>query len=155
MRVERIVASDWLERAEGLALDHWREVGEELGLPPPSVSPDHVKVLEQAGALFAIGAIDGDTLVGYSLNVVGPTLNFSMMRVCQNEGLFVDKAHRGSAALRLIRETEAEAARLSCRRIIWHTYRRTRAEALFERRAYTDHGSLWSKEITPCPPVYP
>jgi len=155
MRVERIVASQWLERAKGLALDHWREVGQELGLPEPTIDPHHVAILEQAGALFAIGAIDGDTLVGYSLNVVGPTLNFSAMRVCQNEGLFVDKAHRGTAAMRLIRETEAEAARLSCRQIIWHTYRRTRAEALFERRAYTDHGSLWSKEITPCPPVYP
>jgi len=147
MRVERIVAADWLERAKGLAIDHWKEVGEELGLPPPNIDPQQIAQLEQFGALFAIGALDGENLVGYSLNVVGPSMNFSL-KVCQNEGLFVDKAYRGMTSMRLIRETEAEAARLSCRQIIWHTYRRTRAEALFERRGYTDHGSLWLKEIT-------
>jgi GNAT superfamily N-acetyltransferase len=145
--IERIVAADWLDRARDLAMDHWREVAEPLGLPAPNIDPEHVALLEQAGALFAIGAMVGQRLVGYSLNVLGPTLNFSNLRVCQNEGLFVDRQHRGRTSLKLIHATEAEAVRLSCKRMMWHTYARTRADALFSRIGYADHDHIWSKEI--------
>lgn len=150
MTIQRIVAVDWLAQAMDLAIDHWREVAEQHGLPPPNMDPKHVELLEQAGALFAIGAIADGRLVGYSLNMVGPTLNFANLRVCQNEGLFVDRQHRGTMALKLIRATEAEAVRLSCKQILWHTYTRTRADALFARIGYADHDHIWSKELTPC-----
>jgi len=137
--IREIKASEWIDRAWPMAIEHWREVAEVTGMPVPSIDRGTLAKLEEYNLLLTLGAFHNDEIVGYSLNVIGNAFNCDTLKMCTNQGLYVRQAHRGSLALRLIRATERGAKALGCTRLEMHTYRATGADELFSRLGYT----LW------------
>ena len=154
--IREISAVEYLPQATDLAMDHWREVAQATGVPEPDINPVLVQGLEQAGCLLTLGAFHGDALVGYSINVIGPTFDFQHLRVCQNEGIFAAKAHRGKLGLGLIRETVLAAQRRGAHRVTFHAYIGTGADALLSRlrvagKQFQAYDIIYTMELTPCP----
>lgn len=149
LQIREINASEYLDRAAPLALEHWEEVAKATGVPKPYLDPKCIDALQQAGALVTLGVFDeAGEMVGYSLNLIGPPVDFANMIVMQNEGIFIRKDHRGKAALRLISESERIAKERGATRALWHTYLDTRASDLFSRLpGYTVYDRPYSKEL--------
>lgn len=147
--VREINAAEYLPATAPLMREHWLEVAKDTGVPEPQVNPAIINALQAAGALVTLGVFDDDnTMVGYSLNVLGPPIDFANMIVMQNEGIFVRPEHRGRIALRLISESERIAKERGATRAIWHTYMDSRADALFSGLpGYRAFDHPYSKEL--------
>ena len=122
LHIREINACDYLAEAAPMAIEHWKEVAQGTGVPEPYLNPESINALHDAEALVTLGVFtDDDELVGYSLNLIGPPIDFGNMIVMSNEGIFIRKEHRGSIALRLIAETERIAKERGATRALWHT----------------------------------
>lgn len=146
--IREVLATEILDEAQPLMLAHWEEVAKATGAPKPNISRAHLEALENVGAVVTLGVFDGEELVGYSLNLIGPPIDFADMKVMQNEGIFIRQDHRGKVALRLISESERIAKERGATRALWHTYLDTRASDLFSRLpGYTVYDRPYSKEL--------
>lgn len=107
------------------------------------------QALAEAGALLVLAAYGpNDELIGYSANVIAPNMHYSDLIVCQNDVLFISKAHRGSTVgIRLIRETEIEAARRGCRMMLWHAKPDTALDSILPRLGCKVQDVIYSKVI--------
>lgn len=146
--VRSIKASVLLEHGQGLFQAHWDEIA--LNKELMSLNPDihRYKLMEESGALFAIGVFVGEQLVGYSVNFVTPHLHYANLICAQNDLLFLDKAHRASGAgMALIQATEHEAKARGARMLIMHAKQRTALETLLPRIGYGVQDIMFSKEI--------
>lgn len=143
-----INASDWLEQAESLMLEHWSEVAEATGVPKPVMDAEYLASMEVDGMLFTVGAFVGEGLVGYSMNSIGRTINFDNLIIMENQGIFIKKQYRGSlSGIRLIKESERIGKERGATRAKWHTYQNTRASALFDSLGYKSFDIIYTKEL--------
>jgi hypothetical protein len=143
-----INASDWLEQAQPLMLEHWEEVAKETGVPKPSMNADYLAQQEAQGLLFTVGAFAGTELVGYSMNCIGTTMNFDTLIIMENQGIFIKKQYRAMlVGIKLIKESERIGKARGAIRAKWHTYRNTRADALFDSLGYKAYDVLYTKEL--------
>jgi GNAT superfamily N-acetyltransferase len=143
-----INASDWLEQAEHLMIEHWEEVAKDTGVPKPSMDGEYLASMEAAGMLFTVGAFVNEELVGYSMNSIGSTINFDTLIVMENQGIFIKKQYRGSlAGIRLIKESERIGKERGASICKWHTYMNTRADKLFDSLGYKAYDILYTKEL--------
>ena len=149
LTVREVRATDILAEAQPLMIEHWEEVAKATGTPEPRIDPVQLATLEDAGATVTLGVFDdAGKLVGYSLNLIGPPIDFAGMLVMQNEGIFIRKEHRCSVAVRLIAESERIAKERGATRALWHTYMDSRADALFSRLpGYKVYDRPYSKEL--------
>ena len=149
LTVREVRASDILAEAQPLMLDHWEEVAKATGVPEPYIDPVQLAALEDAGATVTVGVFDdAGALVGYSLNLIGPPIDFANTLVMQNEGIFIRKEHRGRIAVKLIAESERIAKERGATRALWHTYMDSRADDLFSRLpGYRVYDRPYSKEL--------
>jgi GNAT superfamily N-acetyltransferase len=124
-------------KAKHLLAEHWDEVA--LNKNVMVLKPDEARyvALEATGLFFALAAWDDDQLVGYSGNFIGTHLHYSALRFAGNDVLFVAKDHRKSPlGLRLIRETEREAARRGARLVMWHSKQGTALANILPKLGY-------------------
>lgn len=143
-----INASDWLEQAESLMLEHWEEVAQVTGVPKPSMDAEYLAQMEAARMLFTIGAFVGEELVGYSMNSIGSTINFDTLIIMENQGIFIKKQYRDMlGGIRLIKESERIGKERGASRCKWHTYRNTRAEKLFQSLGYCAYDVIYTKDL--------
>lgn len=155
--IRQISAVKHLPQAHQLAYDHWLEVAKDTGVPEPDINPELVKAMEDAGLLLTLGAFKDEELIGYSINVLGPTFNFQHLKVCQNEGIFVAKPYRGTIGALLVKETLTAAQAKGAARVLFHAYIGTSADALFSRlrwqgRPFQAFDITYTMEISPCLP---
>ena len=140
--------SDWLEEAQPLFIEHWQEVAEVTGVPKPSLDRDNLVQMEDDGMIFSVGAFSGEELIGYSVNSIGKTFNFDTLTIMNNEGIFIKKQYRGSmTGIRLIQESERLAKERGASRAKWHTYKDSRAAALFDSLGYKPYDIIFTKEL--------
>lgn len=149
LTIREVRASDILAEAQPLMIEHWEEVAKATGVPEPRIDPIQLAMLEDAGAVVTVGVFDeAGALVGYSLNLIGPPIDFAGLLVMQNEGIFIQPAHRGRDSIRLIDASERISKERGATRAIWHTYMDSRADALFSRLpGYKVYDRLYSKEL--------
>ncbi len=137
-----IVASEWIDRAWPLLEEHYAELATvpDIMLLKPDV--ERYQTLEAAGNLFAIGMFDihgdgGETLVGYSVNIVCTNLHYGDLLMCQNDLLFVRKSHRrGMTGVRLITATERAAKERGVKMMLWHAKPGTTLDRMLPRLGY-------------------
>jgi GNAT superfamily N-acetyltransferase len=137
-----IVASEWIDRAWPLLEEHYAELATvpDIMLLKPDV--ERYQTLEAAGNLFAIGMFDihgdgGETLVGYSVNIVCTNLHYGDLLMCQNDLLFVRKSHRrGMTGMRLITATERAAKDRGVKMMLWHAKPGTTLDRMLPRLGY-------------------
>ena len=148
IQVLEIPISAFLEEAWPLALEHYEEVAKATGAPMPSMNREELQLLEERGIIFSIGAFDDEKLIGYSVNQIGRSFNFSSVIMVDNQGLFVQKEYRNTrAGLKLIEETNRVAKARGATIATWHTYQGTRAAQLFDRLGYRAHDIIYTKEL--------
>jgi len=137
-----IIASEWIDRAWPLLEEHYAELATvpDIMLLKPDV--ERYQTLEAAGNLFAIGMFDihvdgGETLVGYSVNIVCTNLHYGDLLMCQNDLLFVRKSHRrGMTGMRLITATERAAKDRGVKMMLWHAKPGTTLDRMLPRLGY-------------------
>lgn len=135
-------------KAKHLLAEHWDEVA--LNKSVMVLAPDEQRylALEATGMFFALAAWDNDQLVGYSGNLISRHLHYSDLRYANNDVLFVAKAHRNSPlGLRLIRETEREAARRGARLVLWHSKQNTPLANILPKLGYGVQDIIHSREL--------
>ena len=145
--IREIIASEYLDEAQGLMLEHWQEVAEETGVPKPCIDREYLESMEAAGQMFCLGVFDGTELVGYSLNSIGSTLNFDTLVIMDNEGIFIKKPYRGSIGKLLILESERIGKARGAVRCKWHTYKDSRADRIFAALGYAAYDVIYTKEL--------
>lgn len=118
----RLITIDDVRRAADLVRAHYDEIARKKHLRV--LDPDWVayQTHEDAGRLFSLGAFDGETLVGYSLNVDVPAhLHYRGLHYVQNDVLYVADAHRSTGTgARLMEATRREAKRRGAVEMLWH-----------------------------------
>jgi GNAT superfamily N-acetyltransferase len=137
-----IIASEWIDRAWPLLEEHYAELATvpDIMLLKPDV--ERYQTLEAAGNLFAIGMFDihgdnGETLVGYSVNIVCTNLHYGDLLMCQNDLLFVRKSHRrGMTGMRLITATERAAKDRGVKMMLWHAKPGTTLDRMLPKLGY-------------------
>ncbi len=117
-----------------LLAENWAETGFDFPLAP---DPVLIGKMEDQGVLFALGAFDGEALIGYSGAIIGGHHFNPGVLVCHSSALFVSPRYRaGTTAGRLIHETESEAFRRGGRFMCWNTRSGTSMAAAFIKRGY-------------------
>ena len=137
--------AEWIPRVRDLLAANWAETGFDFPFDPDVGAYQR---LYDRGMVFAVGAFDGDAVVGYcSVTVVAHAHNPAVL-VAGNDALFVAPAYRnGLTAVRLMQESEAEAKRRGASRFTWHCRAGTPLIATLERRGYKLADQLVMKEI--------
>ena len=147
MQIRPIRFSDFAERAQELARDHWQETEAGFSSKPPELDVAAYLMLEQAGSLLLLGAFEGGALVGYSAVTLcrHPHYGFPC---AFHDGLFLAREHRnGLAGVRLIRATEAEAKARGAQGISWHAKIGSQFEALIGRLGARPVETVFWKEL--------
>ena len=117
--VREVQITDYFDQALPLMRENWAETGFGFEFNP---SRERYERLQASGLLFALGAFDGEELVGYSTAVVVEHLFNPARFTCSTDALFVRKSHRnGTLPGRLILETERIARERGAHSIAWHT----------------------------------
>lgn len=114
------------------------------------LNPDHESYLrmDDMGLLMVIGAYRGEELVGYSVSIVTKNLHYSDLKVCQNDVLFlVEPERKGSAGLRLIRETERQALDWGAEIMLWHAKPGTNLDKLMPRLGASVQDIIWKVNL--------
>lgn len=136
MQIRLVNIQEYAESARELFAANWAETGFDFDLNPDIA---RYQALQDVGALFALGAFDGDRLVGYSSALVSPSLFNPSVIGCMSDALFVHPDWRnGLAASKLVAATEAEARARGAQLMAWHTRAGTSFAEVFKRRGYVD-----------------
>lgn len=134
IRIELVDIGEHFDEALELFKLNWAETGFDFELNPSL--PAYIR-LQDSGFWFALGAFDGDTVVGYSSAVVVPHMFNPSVVLCNSDALFVHPDYRAkSVGARLIKATEAEAAKRGAVRMMWHTRAGTPLAQALRKRGY-------------------
>lgn len=139
---------DHIELSAALQHAHWDELATNKAIMKLDPATSRYRDIEQAGALFAVLAYDGDMMVGYSVNFVSVNLHYSALLMAQNDVLFVHPDYRtGRTGLRLMQETEAAATKHGAGMMIWHAKEGSPLAGILPRIGYRVQDILMSKPL--------
>lgn len=127
---------------------HYQEVAKNKSVMV--LDPDRAKyaALERSGKLFSIAAIDGDKIVGYSVNIIDTHIHYSSLVCCLNDVLFVDPGYRrGKCGLMLIKHTEKHANKCGANMMLWHAKSGSNLDLLMPKIGYGVQDIIYSKVI--------
>jgi hypothetical protein len=148
IRIEEISVSEHIDQVGELLEEHWLELAKNKELMVLKPDRERYATLERAGVILALGAFDGDRMVGYSVNLVGPHLHYADLAFAQNDVLFIAKSHRlGRTGYTLIKATEVAAKARGAQMLVWHAKQDTALDVLLPRLGYGVQDILYSKEL--------
>lgn len=145
-----IYVSD-LRGCEAMFAEHWAEVARNKDVMQLEPDWPYYEGLELNRRLHAIGAFDGPSLVGYSVNILTPRHpHYAGLAILSNDLLFVTRsARKAGVGLALIGATEQLFEQLhrdrGVRMLTWHAKESTELEALLRRRGYAVQDVLFSR----------
>lgn len=116
----RPIAVAQVQEREDLWRAHHQECEGHLGMAP---NPDWLRyqALHQSDALIALGAFDGETLVGYVLAIVAPSLTYSETLCCEVTAVYVHPDSRKHGHfMGLLGTLKREAERRGCDWLFMH-----------------------------------
>jgi predicted GNAT superfamily acetyltransferase len=109
---------------------------------------DRYADLEESGKLITLLAFEGDTLAGYSVNILNTHLHYKDVLVCYNDLLFIHPDKRNSPlGLRLIKETEKAAKEAEAEIMLWHAKPETPLDKILPRLGNKKHEHIYLKEL--------
>ena len=137
--------AEWIPRVRDLLAANWAETGFDFPFDPDVGAYQR---LYDKGMVFAVGAFDGDAVVGYCAVTVAAHAHNPAVLVAGNDALFVAPAWRNTmVAGKLVRAAEAEASRRGATRFTWHCRAGTPLASMLARRGYTPVDQVVMKEI--------
>lgn len=136
MKLEIVNPADWIPRVAELLAANWAETGFDFDFAPDVGAYQR---LFDAGFCFAVRASNkSDDTIGYCTVTVVPHPHNPSVVVASNDALFIAPAHRRTtAAGRLIRFAETEAAQRGASRFTWHCRAGTSLSEMLIRHGYS------------------
>lgn len=145
LAIREVQIADYFDAALPLMQENWQETGFEFALNP---SRDAYIGYQASGLLFALGAFDGDEMVGYCICAVVPHSFNPAVIFCASESLFIKASHRqGTLSARLILEAERTAKQRGARFISWHTRAGTPLADAMLNHGYKAGDTIVMKEL--------
>ncbi len=146
--IREIVASECIEHAAPLLLEHWEEVAKNKQVMVLNPDVERYRLMESAGMVMSLGAfIDGE-MVGYSVSFIGTHLHYAGLIYANNDVIYVRKDCRnGKAGVQLIKETERMAKERGAKLMLWHAKESTAFDSLLPRLGYGVQDVIYSKGI--------
>lgn len=143
--VELLRPEQFVAQALPLARANWSETGWPFEFAPNTELYDKLHAL---GLWFAVGAFAGAELTGYCTALVAPSGFNAHVRVCTVEALYVRPTSRGgSAAARLKRALEAEAAARGAQHVLWHAPVGSAWAETLQRRGYLPRDIVLTRRL--------
>lgn len=134
LHIRIVDPSEYMAQARELIAANWAETGFDFPFAPDEAA---YAQLARMGMMFAVAAFDGDAIIGYCTVMVSPHMHNPAVVVAANDALFVAPAYRGgTAAARIIRAAEAEAAQRGAGRFLWHCRAGTTLAQVLTRHGY-------------------
>jgi GNAT superfamily N-acetyltransferase len=132
--IKPIVVANVVDKIIPMIRENWDETGFDFEISPDVATYSAMQANRQ---LIALGAFDGDDMVGYSTAMIGGHIFNPDVIVCQSDALFVRKSHRQtSIGGRLILQTEHIAKQLGAHFMLWQTRAGTPLVDSLQRRGY-------------------
>jgi GNAT superfamily N-acetyltransferase len=122
LAIREVSVDDILTAGQVLFVQHWREVAANRDAQHLRLDELRYRALDQQGAIFCLGAYDGDVLVGYSIALMsGPHLHDVEMWPCVSDAIYVAEAYRNKGlGARLMADTEKQAKVFGATLMVWH-----------------------------------
>lgn len=144
-RIAIVNPAEWIPQIGDLLAANWAETGFDFPFAPDVAAYQR---LYDAGLVFAVAALDGDSVVGYCTVVITPHPHNPTHIVAANDALFVAPAYRnGLTAGRLLKTVEAEAKRRGAARMLWHCRAGTDLADMLVRHGYAPIDIVVMKEL--------
>lgn len=108
-------------KAADLWVAHWREIA--VNREVMKLDPDWRKyyLAEEQDQLSCLGAWRFGTMIGYSVNFVGPHLHYSGMKYMANDVIFLTEDERGGGTGAMLIDATIDMARsLECEMVTFH-----------------------------------
>lgn len=145
--LRKIKMLDYVEQAAAMANAHWLETESGFSATGPRLALDIYRALEDAGAIIAFGAFDGETLVGYCVSILSPHLHYGFT-YAHHDLLYLQPAYRrGALALRLIRSVHDEARKAGAQCATWHAKCGTPMARILDRMIGKPDEHIYIKEL--------
>lgn len=137
--------------------DAWREAEplmrahhEESGLGEPwefCPDEDRYRKLDDAGLIRVFTARAGGRLVGYSIFLIDRHLHYGRQVWGMQDVLYMDREHRGVAAVRFMEWTEERLRAMGVQVIGRHVTTRMEYGRTLKRMGYEPREVLWTKQV--------
>lgn len=148
LRFELMTAEQFFDESAVLLIEHREELATDKALMVLKPDVERYFAIEALGWLMVIGAYRGTRLIGYSVSIVTNNLHYADLIMCQNDVLFLTRDERkGSAGLRLIRETERLARERGAQIALWHAKPGTNLDKLMPRMGATVQDVIWKVNL--------
>ena len=132
--IKPIVVADVIDQILPMIRENWAETGFDFAIDPDVAT---YASMQESDQLIALGAFDGDEMVGYSTAMIGGHIFNPNVIICQSDALFVRKSHRQtSIGGRLILQTEHIAKHRGAHFMLWQTRAGTPLAGSLLRRGY-------------------
>lgn len=136
-----------LPKIQALMEDHWKEVASHQDIRRLKPNTEAFRILEEKGKLLTLFVMDGDLIVGYSVNILVDHMHSDTL-VAQNDAIYVDPAYRKSGAgIRLMKVTERAAKDCGAKLLFWHSKPDSRLDTVLDRLGYGVMDIIRSKEL--------
>lgn len=146
--LRNIGAEQFFDESAELLIEHREELATDKAIMVLKPDFERYLALEDAGVLMVIAAYRGPRMVGYSVNLVTNNLHYADLVMCQNDVLFLTKSERkGTAGLRLIRETQRRGKAAGAKVMLWHAKPGTNLDKLMPRMSGTVQDVIWKVNL--------
>jgi hypothetical protein len=148
LRFDLMTAEQFFDEAAALLIEHREELATDKSLMVLKPDVERYYGIEALGWLMVIGAYRGSKLIGYSVNIVSNNLHYADLIQGQNDVLFLTKDERkGSAGLRLIRQTHKLMKMEGAKIMLWHAKPGTNLDKLMPRMGGTVQDVIWKVNL--------
>lgn len=138
----------YLETLEDLFQQHYDEVYGGSNPYPLDLNWEQYRTIDEVGMGLGLFAYYDDIIVGYSVNILAPTFHSKNVSSCTNDALYVDPVFRDTPlGLRLIKETEKEAAARGANVMLWYAPLDSSLEKILQKKKYRAWECIYSKNL--------
>ncbi|WP_155638773.1 hypothetical protein [Burkholderia territorii] len=146
IKVERLFPV--MDSLGDLYQQHYDEVYGDTNPYPLDINWEQYKKLDDIGMGLGLFAYYDDIVVGYSINVLTPTLHSKNVMSCTNDVLYVDPVFRDTPlGLRLIKKTEEAAKERGANVVLWYAPLGSTLEKILQKKKYKGWECVFVKDL--------
>lgn len=139
--VEEALSSEYVS-------EHWDELVKRKHLFVLNPDYETYFTLQDNNKLLTLVIQDGDSIVGYSVNILNKNLHYADVIMCSNDLIYIHPSYRkGMLGIRLIKETEKLAKQKGAHIMYWHAKPDTNLAKLLPKMNAGLHEQIYLKEL--------
>jgi GNAT superfamily N-acetyltransferase len=109
---------------------------------------DQYEAMEENGGLLIHAAMDDDELVGYSVDIIFPSLHYKTKKVCVNDAIYIKPEYRGlSIYSMLLSKVEERLENLGVQSYTVHRKVGSPGNITMMGRDYKNTETVWQKAL--------